>query len=187
MDRFEFEETPLQGLFVLKRKKLIDPRGSLSRLFCSDEFKKFGFESEIAQINHTVTETAGTVRGMHFQIPPFAEKKIVYCMNGSVMDVVIDLRDGSPTFLKNFSIKLSAQNLRCIFIPEGFAHGFQSLENNSHLIYLHSQSYQPNFETGLHPLDPSLKIEWPLEITQISDRDQNHQLITRKNFSGVKI
>ena len=186
MSRFENHPTPLEGLRVIQRQAICDNRGFLSRLFCSEELASAGWTWPIRQINHTATAIRGTVRGMHFQLPPKAEAKLVSCIRGAVWDVAVDVRKDSPTFLQWHAEELSATNLRALRIPPGFAHGFQTLEPDSELIYLHSEAYDPALERGLNPRDPSLAIPWPLEISNVSQRDLGHSMIAA-DFSGVAL
>ena len=186
MSRFENNPTPLEGLRVIHRQAIGDDRGFLSRLFCSEELASAGWTWPIRQINHTATAAQGTVRGMHFQLPPKAEAKLVSCIRGAVWDVAVDLRKDSPTFLQWHAEELSASNRRAMLIPPGFAHGFQILEPYSELIYLHSEAYDPALERGLNPRDPSLAIPWPLEISNVSQRDLGHSMIAA-DFSGVAL
>jgi dTDP-4-dehydrorhamnose 3,5-epimerase len=184
--RFIVGSTPIAGLKVIERKRLGDERGFLSRFFCAEELAEAGFDDPVVQINHTLTKQAGAVRGMHFQFPPAAEDKFVSCLHGSVFDVAVDLRAGSPTFLQWHSEILSGQNSKSFFIPKGFAHGFQTLEADSELIYLHTAFYSPEMESGLNAADPKLAISWPLPIGDISPRDRSHPYIT-PDFNGIKI
>ena len=177
MSNLTFENTPFSGLKIINRKKISDNRGFLSRIFCSQELAQVGWKKNIKQINQTLTTEIGTVRGMHFQESPNSEMKLVTCLHGEVFDVVVDLRKGSPTFLHHFSINLSASKNISLLIPEGFAHGFQSLTKNVELLYLHSESYSPLSENGLNPLDKMLKINWPKEITSISTKDSSRNYI----------
>lgn len=185
-DRFQVQETSLSGLFVVKRQSIIDSRGFFTRFFCADEFKHLGLDSPIVQINHTYTQKKGTVRGMHFQYPPHSETKIVSCIKGEVMDIVVDIRHDSKTFLHWHSEVLSEKQQNCLFIPPGFAHGFQTLTDDCEMFYLHSEFYNSSAEAGLNIKDTSLGIEWPLAITELSDRDSNHDFITPE-FKGVDL
>ena len=137
-------------------------------------------------MNQSLTKRKGSIRGMHFQYPPKAEIKIVKCVIGKIFDIAIDLRKDSPTFLKWHGETLSADNMKLMYIPEGFAHGFQTLEDNSEIIYLHSEFYNPEYESGIRYDDPKVNIKWPLKITEISIRDQNHELLN-ESFNGVSI
>lgn len=184
MSRFVTTETPLSGVWKVQRQRIGDARGFLSRLFCAEELAAIGWAKPVAQINHTYTSRRGTVRGMHFQRPPHAEMKLVSCVRGEVWDVAVDLRPGSPTFLKWHAERLSAENGTALLIPEGVAHGFQTLSDDVEMLYLHSVAYAPQSEGGLNPRDPALAIEWPLEITEMSARDAGHPPIT-EGFEGV--
>jgi len=181
-----FNETNLKGSYILELKSLEDNRGFFLRSFCKNDFKEIGLSKEIVQINHTKTYNKGAFRGFHFQYPPFAETKIIRCIKGKVLDIFIDLRFNSPTFLQNYRVELSEKNLKTVFIPEGFAHGFQVLEDNSEMLYFHTAFYNKEYEGGLNYLDPKLSISLPIEITEISERDKNHQFINQ-NFKGIKI
>lgn len=184
MSRFLVHDTPLAGLKLIERKPVGDARGFLSRMFCESELASAGWTRAIAQINHTLTRKHGAVRGMHFQRAPHAEMKLVSCLRGSVWDVAVDLRANSPTFLKWHAAELSADNRRALLIPEGFAHGFQTLTADCELLYLHSAAYVPDAEGGLQPQDPALAIAWPLAISEISARDAQHALLTQE-YTGL--
>ena len=184
MSRFEFLSTPLSGLLVAQRKPVEDERGFLARFWCAEEFRKAGWTKPIAQINQTLTRRCGAVRGMHFQHPPHAEIKLVTCIRGKVFDVAVDLRRGSPTFLKWHGEVLSATNRSSLLIPEGFAHGFQTLSDDCELIYLHSTPYNPTAEGALNPVDPQVGVAWPLPIAELSDRDRSH-LMLAPDYKGV--
>ena len=184
MSRFTITDLPLAGLKLIQRKPIMDERGFLARIFCSDELAAAGWHEPVAQINHTRTTRCGTVRGMHFQYPPHAEMKLVSCIRGKIWDVVVDLRRGSPTFLRWHAEPLSAENCRALLVPEGFAHGFQSLTDNVEMLYCHATSYVASAEGGLNPTDPRLAIAWPLPITTVSARDSQHPMLD-DTFSGV--
>jgi dTDP-4-dehydrorhamnose 3,5-epimerase len=185
-DRFDITATALKGVQVIQRKPIGDSRGFLERLFCANELQALMGGSSIIQINHTLTARRGTVRGMHFQRPPHAEMKLVSCLRGEVFDVALDLRDGSPTFLKWHAEVLSATNHKTLLIPEGVAHGFQALSDDCEMLYFHTAAYHPGAEDGLHPADPRLAIQWPLELAELSARDAAHAKVT-ESFSGVKV
>jgi dTDP-4-dehydrorhamnose 3,5-epimerase len=185
MKRFEFIKTDLPNLLVVQRTAVEDYRGFLSRIFCAEEFIDAGVDKPVVQINHTFTKMKGAVRGLHFQRPPYAEMKLVTCLQGEVFDVAVDLRRNSPTFLKWHGEVLSDANRRSLLIPEGFAHGFQTLTEDCELIYLHTAAYQPDAEGGLRCDDPVIGIAWPLEIVDLSQRDVSHPLL--KNFGGLEI
>ena len=183
---FDFIETPLNGLLRINRKPIMDSRGFFSRFFCAKEFKTIGFGRAVAQINHTLTQAKGTIRGMHFQRPPYSETKIVTCLQGEILDVAVDIRKDSSTFLQWHAEVLSAENQSSLYIPDGFAHGFQTLTDNCQLVYLHSSFYSPNSEGALNVLDPTLAIDWPLQVSEISERDSNHPFI-ENHFEGIII
>lgn len=186
MSHFSIIETPIAGLKVIERKPISDSRGYLTRLFCADQIKNAGWQKFIVQINQTVTLKKGTVRGMHFQNRPYAEMKLVSCLRGEIWDVGVDLRRNSPTFLKWHAERLSAENCRSLLIPEGFAHGFQTLTNDCELIYFHSAPYTANAELGIQPTDPRINVRWPLIIQEISIRDSEHPLLDDK-FLGIEV
>lgn len=186
MNRFTVTDLPLAGLKLVERQRMGDSRGFLSRLFCNEELAAAGWRQPIAQVNHTVTAQRGTVRGMHYQQPPHAEMKLVTCIRGEVWDVAVDLRAGSPTFLHWHAEGLSADNNRALLIPEGFAHGFQTLTDDVTLLYCHTATYSPEAERALNAQDPRLSITWPLAITALSSRDVTHPLLDMK-FEGLQL
>jgi dTDP-4-dehydrorhamnose 3,5-epimerase len=163
-----------------------DDRGALARLFCQEALKEVVGSRPIVQINHSRTHTVGAVRGLHFQRAPHAEMKLVRCLKGRVWDVAVDLRAGSPTFMRWHAEELSALNARMLVIPEGCAHGFQVLEADSELLYLHTAFYEPSAEGGIRHNDPKVAILWPLPVADISDRDGHHPLI-EADFSGLTV
>ena len=184
MEALELQATPLAGLAVVRRLQREDSRGSFSRFYCADTLARAGFAFPIAQMNHTRTAARGTVRGMHFQHPPHAEDKFVSCLRGEVFDVAVDLRRGSPTFLRWHAQILSADNLTSLLIPKGFAHGFQTLGDDCEMLYLHSTPYASAAEGALHANDPRLRIEWPLPVAGLSPRDAGHPFIA-PDFAGI--
>lgn len=186
MSRFLITDTPLVGLKLVQRQMLRDERGFLSRLFCADELHAAGWYGSVAQINHTCTRQAGTVRGLHYQTPPHAEIKLVSCLRGVVWDVAVDLRLGSPTFLRWHAELLSADNGRALLIPQGFAHGFQAMSDDAELLYCHSSAYVPQAEAGLNPQDARLGIAWPKPVQGLSPRDAGHPMISA-DFEGVRL
>ena len=169
--------TPISGLFVIERSPYRDHRGAFSRLFCTNEFSEIPGSRQIMQINHSSTKASGAVRGMHFQQPPHAEMKFITCLKGKVFDVAVDIRQNSPTYLKWYAEILSPANNKSLVIPEGFAHGFQTLTDDCEMLYFHTAAYQSAAESGLHPLDPALNIQWPLAITVMSERDSSHSFL----------
>lgn len=180
----EFKELSLQGSYLVSLVPLGDQRGWFARTYCKKEFAAIGHTHEWVQMNHSYTVEKGTIRGMHFQTGDHKEIKLVRCIAGAVFDVIVDLRQGSPTFLQWVGVELSAVNKQMIYIPEGFAHGFQTLEENTELIYHHSRFYSPEHESGLRYDDERLRIKWPLELTAISDRDKSHRNIDNQ-FNGI--
>jgi len=184
LSRFTITDLPLAGLKLIARQRLGDARGFLSRLFCADELAAAGWHKPIAQINHTRTALRGSIRGMHYQMPPHAEMKLVSCIRGEVWDVAVDLRANSPTFLQWHAQTLSADNGQAMLIPEGFAHGFQTITDDVEMLYLHSVAYTSAAEAALRFDDPRLGITWPLPMTEISARDQVHALLSPA-FKGI--
>lgn len=184
--QFEFQQSRLKGLVRITRKSSNDGRGSFNRLFCSRELQQIGLTKPIIQINHSLTRDCGTIRGMHFQHPPDNETKIVTCMRGEVFDVAVDIRRDSETFLHWYAEVLSENNQTSLYIPEGFAHGFQALTDDCHMLYLHTGLYAPESEGGLNAQDPKIGIDWPLEVTNISQRDEQHPLLD-STFAGIDV
>ena len=185
-ERLRFSPTPLAGLQIVDRIALTDARGWFERSFCLDTFQQAGLAHAITQINRTKTLLKGSLRGMHYQNPPFAEAKVVSCLQGEVFDVAIDLRHGSPTFLQWHGEVLSADNRRSLLIPEGFAHGFQTLTDDVEMLYFHTANYAPTAAAGVNALDPQLAIRWPLPLTEVSEQDKNMPLMP-PNFEGTRL
>lgn len=179
-------DTVIPDLKLVQSVPHRDARGAFVRLFCAHELETVLADRQITQINQSITSHVGAVRGMHFQHAPHAEMKLVRCLRGRVWDVAIDLRQNSPTFLRHYAQELTPAEAQMMVIPEGFAHGFQALEPDSELLYLHTGFYQPSFEGGLRHDDPRLAIEWPLPVQDLSPRDLSHPLLG-PNFSGVAI
>lgn len=169
--RFTFAPAPLAGVWLVRRKPIADARGFFARAYCADEFRAIGLALPIAQINHSYSRRAGTVRGLHFQHPPHHETKIVSCPAGRIFDVAVDLRRGSPTFLQWFGTELSAQAGDALVVPPGCAHGFQTLEDDAQTLYCVTAPYSGVAEDGLNPFDASLGVRWPLAATEVSERD----------------
>ncbi len=163
-----------------------DQRGAFYRAFCDQELASLAQGRTIRQINVSRTEAVGAIRGLHFQHPPHAEMKLVRCLQGRVWDVALDLRRGSPSFLRWHAEELSSDNARMLVIPEGCAHGSQVLEAGSELLYLHTAHYEPKSEGGVRFDDPAVKIAWPLTTTDISPRDSSHPLLTA-DFRGITL
>lgn len=179
-----FIPTPLKGSYVIELSPVTDSRGWFVRTFCKNEFSKIKHTREWVQMNHSFTKSKGVVRGMHYQLPPHEEIKMVRCIAGAVYDVIIDIRQDSETYLRWFGTDLSAANKKMLYIPAGFAHGFQTLEENTELIYHHSEFYSPGSEAGIKFNDPAVNIKWPLHITDISERDNNHPPFS-SNFKSI--
>ena len=178
--------TAIHGVTIVELSSFSDHRGAFSRLYCEHELAVVIGDRHIAQINQSRTSMVGSVRGLHYQHPPHAEMKLVRCLKGRVWDVAVDLRAGSPTFLHWHAEELSPDNARMLVIPEGCAHGFQVLEANSEVLYLHTAFYTPEAEGGLLHRDPRLGIPWPLPVTDISDRDRRH-LPLAPAFPGITV
>ena len=178
------QASKLAGLQVITRQPIVDSRGWFERTYCADTFAQLGISKTISQINRSFTSQKGSVRGMHFQTAPFAETKFVSCLRGEVFDVAVDLRANSPTFLQWHGEILSASNQRSLLIPEGFAHGFQTLSADCEMLYLHTQKFDPVSSSGINPLDPKLAISWPLHMTEMSDGDK-HRPMMLPTFEGL--
>ena len=188
MSNFVIKKTPIQGLMqgeIISKK---DDRGYFERLFCLDEFKEnCQLKKNIIQINRSCSKIKGTIRGCHFQLYPFAETKIVSCCKGSLFDVGIDLRKGSDTYLQSFSQILTAENKKFLVIPEGFAHGFQTLEENTEILYLVTEKFSPEHDNGINPFDPAININWPIPCTIRSEKDTKRKFIKDRNFYGIDL
>jgi len=181
-----FHPLSLPGAYRVELEPRGDERGRFTRLFCANELKKIGHDKPIVNVNHSYTQKAGTIRGMHFQHPPDAEVKIVKCLRGAIWDCIVDIRRGSPTFLRWEGVELTENNNRMIYVPEGFAHGFQSLTDDVELLYFHTDFYVQQSEGGLRYCDTVLGIEWPIAATAISERDQSHPLVN-SSFGGITV
>jgi dTDP-4-dehydrorhamnose 3,5-epimerase len=167
-----FRETQLPGAFVVDLEFLRDERGFFAREFCQREFAAHGLETRIAQASVSFSRRRGGMRGLHFQYPPVAETKLVSCIRGAILDVIVDLRPESPTYLQHVAVELTAENRRRVYVPERFAHGYQVLEDNTETTYHVGEFYTPSAEGGLRCDDPRLAIAWPLPVTDISSRDR---------------
>ena len=166
-----FTETRLRGAFIIDLEPREDERGSFARTFCQREFEDRGMKPTIVQASIATNRRKGTLRGMHFQYPPAAETKIVRCTRGAIVDIIVDLRPESPTYLEHVAVELSAENMRALYVPERFAHGYQTLQDNTEASYQMSERYTPSAEGGLPYDDPRLGLEWPLPVTIVSTRD----------------
>lgn len=181
-EKFSYEKTQFAGLCHIVRHPIIDERGLFERLFCIDEVEPWEGR-KIIQINQTLTKACGTIRGLHFQFPPNAECKYVTCIRGAVFDVAVDLRQNSKTYGQWFGCKLTSVARNALIIPEGFAHGFQTLENDVSMLYFHSEPYKKELESGIHPLDKDLAITWPISTSFLSERDKRLELFAE--FKGI--
>ena len=173
-----FTETKLKGAFVIVPEKLEDERGFFTRVFDEKKFEECGLNPRVVQCNISFNKNKGTLRGMHYQIAPYEETKLVRCTKGKIFDVIIDLRPESKTFMQWFGIELSEENHKMLYVPEEFAHGFQTLEDNSEIFYQVSQIYSPKYELGLRWDDPALQISWPIKSVIISKKDLAWPLVT---------
>jgi dTDP-4-dehydrorhamnose 3,5-epimerase len=172
-----FSEAPLAGVFVIEIDRLEDERGSFARTFCFEEFATHGLETAVLQSSVSFNRRRGTVRGLHWQAEPHGEVKVVRVTRGAVHDVVVDLRPGSPTLRESFGVRLDADTGRALYIPAGFAHGFQTLEDDTEVSYQISAAYVPSAARGLRYDDPALAIDWPQPVTVVSERDRAHALV----------
>lgn len=169
----KFTPLPLPGAYLIDLEKRGDDRGFFARFFCGDEFAQHGLITQFKQINTSLTAKRGTVRGMHYQLPPAAEVKVVRCIHGALYDVILDLRPHSPTFGQWAGAELSADNRTMMYVPEGFAHGFITLQDDTEALYLVSQTYSPGAERGIRWSDPRFGIHWPVAVEELSDKDRN--------------
>ena len=174
-----FTETKLKGAFILDLERREDTRGFFARAFCQNEFKANGLKPIIAQANIAFNLKKGTVRGMHFQFPPAAETKLVRCTRGAILDIIVDLRPESPTYLQSTAVELNEENQRALYVPERFAHGYQTLRDNTDTSYQVGEFYMPEAEGGLMYNDPRLGLKWPLPATIISEKDKKFPLLDR--------
>lgn len=169
-----FKPLPLEGAYLIELEPKKDDRGSFTRTFCSVELSQQGLKNRFVQSNHSVSHQKGTLRGLHYQLSPMAEVKVVRCLKGSLYDVIVDLREQSPTFGQSFGTTLSSENGCMMYVPEGFAHGFLTLEDNTEVLYFVSEYYSKEMERGLRWNDPRFQISWPEAPKVISERDQHH-------------
>jgi dTDP-4-dehydrorhamnose 3,5-epimerase len=177
-------DTNISGLHIVEVDPFVDKRGLFERLYCEKTLNSILGLKKVVQINHSITKKKGAIRGLHFQKPPFSEIKIIKCLKGKVYDVGVDIRAESPTFLQWFATELTSDNNKMVFLPEGIAHGFQTLEENTELIYMHTAFYTPEAEGGINVFDKKININWPLEVSEISDRDKQFKLIDDP-FKGI--
>jgi dTDP-4-dehydrorhamnose 3,5-epimerase len=170
-------ETKLKGAFVIDIEPHADSRGFFARAFCQHEFAAHGLKPTIAQGNIASNRTKGTLRGMHFQYPPASETKLVRCTRGAILDIIVDLRPESPTYLQHVAVELTEDNYRSLYVPERFAHGYQALSDNTDTSYQCGEFYTPGTEGGLHYADPRLNLAWPLPVTAISEKDADWKVL----------
>ncbi len=168
-----FKETNLKGAFIIEIEKKVDNRGFFARTWCRKEFEAHDLNSQLFQANVSFSKRKGTLRGMHYQVAPYEESKLVRCTNGAIFDVIIDLRPDSPTYKQWLGVELTSENYKILFVPEKFAHGFQTLEDNAEVIYQVSQFYSPESERGIRYNDPAFGIKWPIGVQVISDKDKS--------------
>ena len=187
MKKLKISPLRLNGTYVIETNPFKDSRGIFARFFCQKEMEELLLGKQIINVNFSKNYKKGAVRGLHYQKSPYAEMKMPRCIKGRVLDIFVDVRRNSPTFLHWDSVELSPENMKMVLIPEGFAHGFQSLEDNSEIIYLSTQFFSGENESALNINDPRLDIKLPLSITDISIRDNNHPLIDDIKFEGIII
>ncbi len=180
-----FIETDLKGAYIIELEPKEDERGFFARIFCQNEFKKNGIDFNIVQCNISYNKKKGTIRGMHYQVEPYEEAKLVICIKGAIYDVAIDLRENSPTYGQWVAVELSEENKKMFLIPKGFAHGFQTLTDNCEVLYLMSEFYSPEHSAGVRWDDPFFNIKWPLEPSVISEKDKNWPL-WKGNQNSIK-
>lgn len=166
-----FTETKLKSAFIIDLEPRQDHRGFFARTFCAKEFEAHGLKPAVAQCNLSFNHKKGTLRGMHYQIPPAAETKLIRCTQGAIYDVIVDMRPESPTYLQHIGVELTAENRRALYVPEMFAHGYQALSDGAEVIYQVGEFYTPGYERGMRYNDPVLKIDWPLPVSEISEKD----------------
>ncbi len=176
-----FVETPLQGAYLIQIEPCSDERGMFARGFCQREFLEHGLKTNIVQCNLSYNVKRGTLRGMHYQLQPMAEVKMVRCIRGTIYDIIIDVRPESKTYLKWYGVELTAENRTLLYVPEGFAHGYQSLGDNTEVFYMVTQYYAPEYERAMRWNDPLFRIKWPILDPILSDKDANHPDFTMES------
>ena len=174
----KFVETALKGAYIIELERREDERGFFARAFCQNEFTDHGLKPVIAQANLAFNRRRGTVRGMHFQYPPAAETKLVRCTRGAIVDIIVDLRPESPTYLKHVAVELNEDNFRALYVPERFGHGYQVLADKTDTMYFVGEFYTPGVEGGLRHDDPRLGLKWPEPVTVISEKDRGWALMS---------
>jgi dTDP-4-dehydrorhamnose 3,5-epimerase len=173
----KFTESRIAGVWYVDLEPLVDERGFFARTFCADEFAAHGLDPTVAQCNVSRTKLAGSIRGLHYQVAPAEETKLVRVAQGAIFDVAVDLRDSSPTYRQHVAVELSAENRRALYIPKGFAHGFQTLADETEVEYQMGTPYAPGTDRGVRYDDPALAIPWPVPVTSISDKDRSWPLL----------
>ena len=181
-----FTETPLTGAYLIELEKIEDRRGFFARSWCAEEFQKKGLDAKVAQANVSLNKRSCTLRGMHYQSPPFAESKVVSCVRGAIYDVIIDLRSNSSTFLRWFGVELNADNRKALYVPKFFAHGFLTLQDQTEVSYLISECYSPQDAKGLRWNDALVAIRWPLEPQVLSAKDSQYPDARVEDFLELK-
>lgn len=180
----KFTETKLKGAYIIELEEKPDHRGFFARTFCAKEFEDHGLKPVVAQCNLSYNHKKGTMRGMHYQVSPAAETKLVRCTRGSIYDVIIDMRPESSTYLSHVGVELSQDNRRALYVPEMFAHGYQALTDGAEVIYQVGEFYTPGYERGLRYNDPFFNIQWPTEVTEISEKDANWPFMRTMTVGG---
>jgi len=170
-----FTQAPIDGVYVIEMEKRGDDRGFFARAFCENEFRAHDLSTRLVQMNNSLSVRRGTLRGMHYQLAPKAETKVVRCLRGALHDIVLDLRPGSRTFGKTFGVELTAENRKMLYVPKGFAHGFVTLADDTEAFYLVDEFYSPEHERGVRWNDPKFAIEWPIQPTVMSDKDRAYR------------
>lgn len=181
----KFIPTPLSGSYTIELQKQGDERGFFARFFCVNEYEQHDLDKNIVQINNSLSKDAGTLRGIHYQLPPKSETKVVRCLKGSLFDVIVDLRPDSPTFLKWYGTTLSAENRTMIYVPKRFGHAIITLEDNTEALYLATEFYAPEYERGLLWNDPRIGIQWPIEPVVLSEKDKRHPPFSLRHHCGI--
>jgi dTDP-4-dehydrorhamnose 3,5-epimerase len=179
-------DTPIHGLKIVEFNLISDNRGHFARTFCARDFEQHGLMPPVAQANLSFSHRKGTVRGLHFQMPPAAEVKFMRCTRGAILDMVVDLRPESPTFLRHFAVELSAENYRALYVPARFANGYQTLTDDAEAAYQVSEFYTPEFEQGLRFDDPMLNLSWLIRPTAVSEKDRNLPLLNDERVSAIR-
>lgn len=180
----KFNATKIKGLYLIMPDEHMDERGLFFRTFCKKEFLKVNIDVDFVQINQSINFKKGTFRGLHFQNPPFGDNKLIRCISGKVIDILVDLRKNSSTFLQYFMVEISEFNRKMVYVPEGIAHGFITLEDNSQLIYHHTSFYEPNHEGAVNYREPKIKINLPIPVSIISEKDLNIPFLN-DTFNGL--